>query len=261
MNTVDEPGLLFAWAPPRESARTIVLFVAASFVLHLLCFYIFQIVYPPSVLLVPPPARVNLLSGRTEEGRALLRWLDAEDPALLSTTIRPRTRELPRLEHVPSYMNERLVLKQLPPLDVDLSSPSIQPPQPVRTWRRNPPARRTIEIPTAVEFSEEIAALGPATFPRTKFNAVTDDQPASIRFRIAVNARGRVQYAFPLNSSGDVTLDAQAHQHIAQTTFDRPPNESLSWGVATVEFGSDIARPDEHEPVDSRTRSTSSPSP
>jgi hypothetical protein len=242
MSAIAQSDLLFNWEPPRRRARALVIFITASLVLHALCFYIFQIVYPPAVVLVPPPARVSLISNQTEDGRALLRWLDAEDPALLSTTIRPRNRDLPRLEHVPSYMSERTVLKQLPPLDVDLTRPSVQPPEPVRTLRRNPPVKTPAATPTAVEFSEEIAALGAPAFPPTKFSATTNDQPANIRFRIAVNAHGQVQYAFPLNSSGDAALDVQAHQHIAQTTFANPPNESLTWGIATVEFGSDVAR-------------------
>ena len=259
MSAVAEPGLLFNWGPPRPRARALVLFISASLALHALCFYIFQIVYPPSVVLVPPPARVSLISNRTEDGRALLRWLDAEDPALISTTMRPRPRELPRVEHVPSYMNERVTLRQLPPLDVDLTTPSVQPPGPVPTSRRATPVRTSRPIPTAIEFSEEIAALGAPTFPETKFAASTNEQPANVGFRIAVNAHGKVQYAFPLNSSGDTALDLQARTHIAQAAFAKPPNESLTWGIATIEFGSDVAR--HGESVDSRTRSTSTPAP
>jgi hypothetical protein len=242
MSAAAESGLLFHWGPPRRRARALALFIGASLLVHAFCFYLFQIVYPPSVVLVPPPARVSLISGRTEDGRALLRWLDAEDPALLSSTIRPRPRELPRVEHVPSYMNERITLRQLPPLDVDLTTPSVQPPGPVPISRRPAPVKRSRAVPTAIEFSEEIDALGAPTFPQTKFTASTNDQPENVRFRIAVNARGKVQYAFPLNSSGDAALDAQARTHIAQTTFANRPNESLTWGIATVEFGSDVAR-------------------
>lgn len=255
MTAAAQSNLLFNWGPPRRRARALLLFIAASLGLHALCFYIFQIVYPPAVVLVPPPARVNLISNQTEEGRALLRWADAEDPALLTTTMPApgsKWRELPRIEHVPSYMSERVTLKQLPPLNVDLAPPSVQPPQPVRTSRRVAPKPR-VAAPTSVELSEEIAALGAAKFPETNFTASTNEQPENVRFRIAVNARGKVQYAFPLNSSGDAALDAQAHAHIAQATFANPPNESLVWGIATVEFGSDVRS--------TTTRSTSTPAP
>ncbi len=252
MTAAAETNLLFNWGPPRPRARALVLFIAISLLFHALCFYIFQIVYPASISLVPPPARVNLISDKTEDGRAFLRWIDAEDPALSATTLRPRARDLPRLEHVPSYKTARATLKQLPPLVVDLTPPSPLPPGPVPTAQRAEPTRLA-PVGTSVEFSEEIATRGAPKFPATKFTAATNEQPQNVRFRIAVNQRGEVQYAFPLNSCGDSALDAQARQHIAQTRFADAPNESLTWGIATVEWGVDISLPS--------ARSTSTPEP
>jgi hypothetical protein len=256
MTAAAETNLLFNWGPPRPRALALILFISISLLLHALCFYVFQVVYSPSVALVPPPARVNLISDKTEDGRAFLRWIDAEDPALSATTLRARERDLPRLEHVPSYKTARAALKPLPPLVVDLTPPSAFPPGPAPTTERAAPAR-VAPVATSVEFSEEIAARGAAKFPATKFEATTNEQAQNVRFRIAVNARGEVQYAFPVNSSGDAALDTQARQHIAQTRFPNSPNEALTWGIATVEFGGDVARPGES--VDSRTRSTSTP--
>src|SRR5438552_18058094 len=115
--------LLFSWDSPRGEKLAITIFLALSLVAHALCFYIFQIVYPPTVALLPPPARVALITPASEEGRTLLRWIDAEDPALTFTTQRPpeaRLRALPRVEHVPSYLAVEPVLKEVPPLIVDL---------------------------------------------------------------------------------------------------------------------------------------------
>ncbi|MEY2547047.1 MAG: hypothetical protein QOG48_2164 [Verrucomicrobiota bacterium] len=252
MTATAETNLLFNWGPPRKRARALVLFISASLLLHALCFYVFQITYPPSVSLVPPPARVNLISDKTEDGRALLRWIDAEDPALVSTTVRARPRELPKIEHVPSYMTARAPLKQLPPLVVDLTPPNPLPPGPVPVTQRAAPTRTT-PVPTTVEFSEEIAARGAPKFPETEFSAATNEQPQSIRFHIAVNGRGEVQYVFPLNSSGDAALDAQARQHIGRARFANAPNDELTWGAATVEWGADVSAPS--------ARSTSTPAP
>ena len=62
---------------------------ARPLLLHALCFYVFQIIYPPAVALLPPPGRITVIAPNTEEGRVLLRWLEAEDPALASTTQPP----------------------------------------------------------------------------------------------------------------------------------------------------------------------------
>src|SRR5690349_14424762 len=105
LESVAEP-LLFSWDSPRGRKVAITFFLVLSFVGHALCFYIFQIVYPPTVALLPPPARVSLITPESEEGRTLLRWIDAEDPALAFTTRRPPDatfRALPKTQHVPSY--------------------------------------------------------------------------------------------------------------------------------------------------------------
>ena len=97
--------LLFSWDSPRRRRAAFLGFLALSLFAHAVCFYIFQVVYPPTVTLLPPPARVALITPASEEGRTLLRWIDAEDPAVAFTTHRPpeaRLRALPKVEHVPS---------------------------------------------------------------------------------------------------------------------------------------------------------------
>jgi hypothetical protein len=251
--------LLFNWEAPRRRQLAIVTFIAGSLILHVLCFYIFQIVYRPTLVLLPPPARVNLITPSSEEGRTLLRWIEAEDPALASATLRPpdaRGHTLPKLQHVPSYLSEDPKLKEAPPLVVDLRPPSAQPPGPVPMLHRQvPPAPR--EIPTRVFFSKELTDLGATQFPSTKFSASTNEQPNNVRFRIGIGVRGEVRYCFPLNSSGDPALDQLARQHLAlarfparassakagaaRSTIDTP--RDLIWGTATVEWGNDVARP------------------
>src|SRR5437899_12864951 len=123
--------LIFSWDSLRGEKVAITVFLAISLVAHALCFYIFQIVYPPTVALLPPPARVTLITPASEEGRTLLRWIDAEDPALAFTTQRPpeaRLRTLPRVEHIPSYLGVEPVLKEVPPLERDLRIPSCKAP-------------------------------------------------------------------------------------------------------------------------------------
>src|SRR3954468_20476621 len=110
--------LLFNWQPPRPRKLSIMAFLGGSIILHAFCFYLFQIVYAPAVVLLPPPARVSLITPDSEEGRTMLRWVDAEDPALASATLRPPDaphRQLPKVQHVPSYVAEGPKLKSPPP--------------------------------------------------------------------------------------------------------------------------------------------------
>jgi hypothetical protein len=247
--------LLFSWDSPRRRQAAFLVFLAVSLLAHAVCFYIFQVVYPPAITLLPPPARVALITPASEEGRTLLRWIDAEDPAVAFTTHRPpeaRLRGLPKVEHVPSYHAMEPTLKELPALEVDSRAPDSQPPAAV-PFMREKRASAAGSIPTSVSFSKELNT-GPATLPELKFASSNGEAPEAIRFRVAINKLGEIRYCFPMNSSGDPGLDQQARLYLTRCRFSRSdlaggkPDASLTWGIATIEWGSDIARPQARQP-------------
>ena len=240
--------LIFGWERPGRGKWTIAGFLLASLALHALGFYIFQIVYPPAVSLLPPPGRVSLIAPNSDEGRLLLRWLDAEDPALASTTQPPpdgKSLVLPTIQHAPSYLAHQPALRELPPAPLPLRIPSARPPAPVE-----PPAATvqaiTKIVPTTVRFSPEFDSLGSAQTPELKFTASGHESPQAAQFRVAVNENGAVRHCFLQSSSGDAALDEQARKFLALTRFSilHPPSSilaALTWGTATVEWGNDIA--------------------
>ena len=239
--------LLFNWEPPQRERLAIAGFLAVSTLAHAICFYLFQIVYPPTVSLLPPPARVSVISSSSEEGQSSLRWIDAEDPALAFTTQRPpeaRLRASPKVEHVPSYLTVAPVLKEVSSPAVDLRIPSAHPPGPVPFLHRQPtPAVGPTR--TSVSFSEELQRLGGLTLPEPSFSASNNETPEAIRFRVTVGGTGEVRYCFPLNSSGDPVLDEQARRYLTLCRFPSQHGQpfELVWGIATVEWGTDVARP------------------
>jgi hypothetical protein len=246
-----DTSLLFNWAPPKGKKLLLIGFLALSFLLHAVGFYLFKIIYPPAVTVLPPPARINLIAANSEEGRTLLRWIDAEDPALASATLRPaetRSRALPKIEHVPSYMTEEPKLKGQPPLNLLPPAPSSQPPGPAPVPGVSIDTT-PVKVPTRVAFSEELGRLGAAALPITQFTGATREPPENVRFRIAVNQQGEVRYCFRLNSSGDPALDEQARLHLMRSRFageragTNAGDQSLVWGVATLEWGNDVAQP------------------
>src|SRR5437763_1434325 len=126
--------LVFAWEQPGRGKWTLIGFLFASLGLHAFGFYLFQIVYPPAVALLPSPGRVSLIAPDTDEGRQILRGLEAEDPALASTTQSApdaKALVLPTIQHAPSYLGRQPVLKDLPPPPPALRIPSARPPGPV----------------------------------------------------------------------------------------------------------------------------------
>ncbi len=239
---------VFDWTPPRNRNVSLISFIAGSTILHALCFYVFQIIYPPTVALLPPPARVNVITAATEEGRLLLRWIEAEDPALSSTTQRPPdapTVDLPKPVHVPSYVNRQPALKEPPPYQPDLRVPSPQPPGPVPMARPSPAAAPAVVV-TTLTFERD---LGTPELPRLQFTTASKEPPEAAQFRVAIGDHGAVRHCFVESSSGDADLDAQARGYILQTRFpaipdrSRHPKDGLLWTTATVEWGNDLAAP------------------
>src|SRR5438270_1764096 len=250
MTTAIAPSpLIFSWAPPRRRAPALIVFLIASIILHAACFYIFQIVYPPTVALLPAPARVSLISGDDSESVAFLRWVEAEDPALATTTQRPpgsKTLDLPRLQHIPSYATHEPKLKTLPPTTPDLSIPSS-----AAVGRVRVPVLSTAAIAspvthkTSVQFSESADTLEAPATPGFTFHASRMDAPANARFRVAIDSGGAMRFCFLIESSGDPVLDEQGRNFLQLYRFAPKENAAsdepaLVWSVATILWGNDI---------------------
>jgi hypothetical protein len=246
--------LLFSWDAPRSQKAVLAVFLLLSLVAHALCFYVFQIVYPTPVPVLPPPARVAFIAADSDEGRTLLRWIDAEDPALAFTTLPPpeeRFRALPGTEHVPTYFTLRPTLKELPPLKPDLRIPSSRAPEAVRSLSlETPPA--TTKVRTSISFSKDFDQFGVSSVPSSRFVASNEETPDTLRFRVAVNAFGEIRYCFAIDSSGDPALDEEARLQVIRSRFapnsrmGESPGSPLVWGIATIQWGNDVVRP--HQP-------------
>jgi hypothetical protein len=247
VNTASE--LLFAWEPAHVRRAAIFGFLALSVLGHAFCFYLFQIVYPPTVALLPPPARVNFISENSEESRALLQWVAAEDPALATTTQRsPEAKAfaLPKLSHVPSYLTVQPALKSWPAATPEVRPPSALPLGPVPITRAQNQLPRVV-APTTIAFTAADASLGKVEQPPMKFSASTRETPQPAIFRIAIRGNGIVCYCLLQNSSGDAGLDEQARSYIQQCRFpaasDAGSPEQLKWATATFEWGNDLTAP------------------
>lgn len=241
--------LLFGWDSPRQRRTMLAAFLVLSLIAHALCFYVFQIVYPAPVALLPPPGRVTFITPHSEEGRTLLRWIDAEDPAVAFTTDPApgaRVGALPKTEHLPSYSTVEPILKELPSLKVDLRIPSSRPAGAVKGTSRTTTSPRRASR-TYISFSKELDQFGAPTVPQSGFATSNKETPETLRFRVAVNNLGEIRYCFPVNSSGDPALDEQARLQVIRTRFlqntpaGTQPGSSLVWGMATIQWGSDVA--------------------
>lgn len=239
--------LLFHWERPRRRRLAILGFIGASLGLHALCFYLFQVIYPPAISLLPPPARVSVIAPTSADARSFLNWLNAEDPALASQTQRPagaREYRLPKLAHVPSYLTVPPQLKSLPPEKIERAEPSAMPPGPVEMTTAAPPAP-PVAAPSAIRFSNSLGERA-VTTPALLFHASSREAPQTALFWIAVDGGGVVRYCLLEQSSGDPALDEQARSDLVRSRFapaENSPNEKLTWTTAAIDFGTDVVLP------------------
>ncbi|MDQ2866906.1 MAG: hypothetical protein M3R59_00605 [Verrucomicrobiota bacterium] len=238
------PTLIFSWAAPRKFPTSFIAFLIGSVVIHALCFSLFQIVYPSTAALLPPPARLTLIDGHDNpEAQALLHWVEAEDPALAMTTQRApdaSSQRLPNLRHVPSYAGHEPKLRDLPPVAPDLRIPSIAPPGPVEI-------PGTASATTKLRSSQPTAVLldngSSIATPSFSFRASRDGAPENARFHIALDPSGTVRHALPIASSNDRALDEQATNFLQLCRFP-PSTDEERWIVVTILWGNNIAAPE-----------------
>src|SRR5207245_8882494 len=133
-------------------------------------------------------------------------------------------------------------------LETDSAIPKWQGTGAVRLVRQKTATAMCL-FTTSASFSKEFDAFGAPTPPEASFAASNEETPQTIRFRVGVNKLGEIRYCFPVNSSGDPAVDEQAHLYMARCRFPKSSVNSgkadsfLSWGIATIEWGNDIARP------------------
>lgn len=231
-------ALLFPWEKPRGLFSWLPLFVLFSLLAHAGTFFVFQVVYPERATIPPAPPQITMLLP-TPANAALLRWIEAEDPALVAISSAVTPPRLVKAEYRPSYGVIRTAPRSLAesapgaeypperePLDI-IRSGSVTPGQ----------AASVVEPqPTALTFSGPVSsrAMTPATMRFSKSRAPL----APAKFLIGVTDRGEARYVFPQQSSGNPTLDAEAAAVFRDLSF-APGAASVTWGFATFRWGDD----------------------
>ena len=237
----DTPDLLFAWERPARFRWKFFLLLLLSAVVHLGTFFLFQIVYPPRVTIPPPAPEVSLLLPTTPENRALLRRLEAEDPALIAATPGSTPPALLPQKYLASYQTVRTQPRTVAAEAADMRRPSPKDPLAIIRSVALPAQFASAAlppVPTRIEFSTALAGRAPSAMPAWNFTprATAPLEPAT--FLLGLTGRGEVRYIFPQHSSGDPALDQQAAAQLPRLDF-QPAESPIAWGMATITWGDD----------------------
>ena len=237
----DAPELLFAWEKPLRFRWAFFGLLVLSAVVHVATFFLFQIVYPPRVTIPPPAPEVSVLLPTSSENRALLRRIEAEDPALIASITAAPPPGLLEVKYHASYETVRTQPRTVADENAAVPFPSPKDPLAIiRSGARDgsPATVAPPPVPTRVTFPTALAARARQSAQPWNFNprATTPLEPAT--FLIGITDRGEVRYVFLQHTSGDPALDAQAAAQLPHFDF-QSAEAPIVWGIATVAWGDD----------------------
>ena len=242
--TPPRSDLLFTWEKPRRLLVVLPAFVLLSFLAHATTFFLFTVVYPERVTLPPPAPTVALLTPGTPEGRAMLQWLEAEDPAVVTSATSVLQRDLFDISYRPSFLTVRTEPRRPP----EQANPVQYPPaKPLLAIIRGsadsaaPEVAPLRALATTVRFTgtlstRRLSRTAPVQLER---KSAVPLQPA--QFLIGVEQAGTVGYVFPQRSSGDPAIDHAAANYLSKLEF-ASADVPISWGFATFVWGDDAYR-------------------
>ena len=240
----DTPELLFAWEKPLRFRWAFFGLLVLSAVVHVATFFLFQIVYPPRVTIPPPASEVSLLLPTSPENRALLRRIEAEDPALIAAA----TGVVPPGLIEPKYHASYETVRTQPRTVAEETAvvPFPPPKDPLAIIRSGAQFAQLAgaappPVPTRITFSRDLAARAPRAEPAWSFDPRATAPLESATYLIGVTDRGEVRYVFLQHSSGEPALDAQIAAQLPRLDF-QPAETPIAWGMATVAWGDDAYR-------------------
>jgi hypothetical protein len=231
------------FSTPNDSGFPFVLFVCVlgSLLAHAATFALFHVVYPERVTIPQPAPQVSLLTPSSPENVALLRWIEAEDPALIANDNPVVPPGLADVRYRPSFASPRTV---------PLGAPA-EPSQGVRFPRAKDRLTTTdasASMPeplpaaavekTSIYYSGALTGRLLAQNPPIVFDYHASAHAEPTTLLLGVNDQGEVRFAVLQRSSGDPGLDALTLAHLRRITF-APAEAPMTWGFATVSWGSD----------------------
>lgn len=236
--------LLFRWGRRRWNWRLTFL-VLLSLIGHFFAFYIFQVVYPPTVRTTPEPMRVTLLHPSNTHSARLLRELDDRLYSLYpaeSTELTEFSAGRPQATFSPSFRGHEIPLREAPLAEwketrntpLVLGGAVLPPAAPVSSQvdpaEAQPPS--ALSVRAGAPLQGRALKVDAARLP---FNPADSD--GRLRAQISVLPDGRIANLI-IDEEPDVDLPAQAAGQLRQALrFDPAPNApALEWTWLEVQW-------------------------
>lgn len=239
LQRLESSRLTFDWFRQHSVSYILPALLIGALVAHLAALYVFGAGFPSPVAILPPPGQVTFLSRGSEQNDALLKWIEAQDPALVGLRRSAPPPELLDVPYTPSFAEVRALPRrpQIEPAPV-----TFPPARPLSSFTNALPSQGTKSLklpppPTRVEFSPALATRQIGEAPLSVYA-----QPGTILrptvFFVGVNSDGLPSYVFVRATSGDQRIDREAEIHLASRRF-HPSDLAVEWGTVTIVWGAD----------------------
>ena len=233
-------ALTFHWSTERTPLLYLTGFVLLSLFLHALAFYVFQVAYPPSVSINPPPVQASLLTPSTPGYQTLMRWIKAGDPSLITTPTSIVPKDIFESEYQPSFALLHSIPKSTAYANEPLQFPSAMDAQ---TGIAGPffakaaaAAHPFPSVQSIIKFSGPLSERSIKNLPQIPNVPADAGTLLPSSYLVGISDRGEVRYLFLQNSSGDKNIDRKAASCLASIDF-VPAATSMTWGIATIYWG------------------------
>lgn len=230
-----EKSFVFDWSRENRGERLPFL-LGISLLGHMLCFYLFQVVYPTTTAVLPRSAEVTVLDPNRPQDRGIQEWAESNNPATASAP----------------ELNSDLIAKVVPPYHPISSTltPELMPMIPPAVKKAGPPLviapddllplRPPPQNPTKPQSFETRLFIGSTLQDRAPETVLSLPptmalSPVTSMF-IGVGPSGSVDFVFVRQSAGSSELDQKAEKMVKNVRF-RPASKT-SWGVITIRWGS-----------------------
>jgi hypothetical protein len=237
----NESALTFHWPHDRGFPFVLFLCVVGSLLAHAATFFLFRVAYPQRVTIPQPAPHLSLLTPSTPENVAFLRWVEAEDPALIAGDHSANLAIMPEVRYRPWYATPRTAPLGAP---VEMTRMVRFPPAKDRLTMADsgptplPSPTASAPQPTMVSFSGALASRPVARHPTLDFRKPPTAPAGPTGLLVGVNGEGQVRHTFLQQSSGDSALDELAIDHLRDFVF-APSGAPITWGFAILVWGSD----------------------
>ncbi len=246
MSKRKDERMTFDWSGSHRSSWTLALLIFLSLVLHSAAFFFVHISTSERQLIPKSAQPIQLLTrfapdgSPSPENEAVLRWIAAEDPAIVARITNVEPTGLLSVPYSPSY-----VVSRTRPRDIPAESATIQYP-PARDSldfimgadeKSAPPSALMPERATEITFRSPLASRAPRDIT-LKLEATSSQSLSTVELLVGVGSEGDVRFSFVQESSGVSEMDAEAVRLVSGIRLS-PSQELVTWGTVTVRWGVD----------------------